>query len=102
MRPLTGQYEGSYKRLSQSSGSTGLARFVVGGGVFGFMGTDTLGRPTGAALCLPVAPFIGLVVAIVETAIGTSLGITSGYLGGRTDLAIQRAATLSPIAGPAA
>ncbi|MEZ4680740.1 MAG: ABC transporter permease [Caldilineaceae bacterium] len=95
--PLTGQYEVIIQAAFRNpADQLGLARFVVGGGVFGFMGTDTLGRDLAQGLLfgLPVALFIGLVVAIVETAIGTSLGITSGYLGGRTDLAIQRAADI--------
>jgi peptide/nickel transport system permease protein len=74
----------------------GQLRFVIGGAVYGYMGTDSLGRDLAQGLLfgLPVALFIGLVVAVVETAIGVVLGITSGYLGGRTDLLIQRAADI--------
>jgi peptide/nickel transport system permease protein len=72
----------------------GLVRFVVGGTVFGLMGTDSLGRDLAQGLLfgLPVALFIGILVSLVSTAIGTALGITSGYFGGRVDLLIQRAA----------
>lgn len=74
----------------------GYVRFVVGGSVFGLMGTDTLGRDLAQGLLfgLPVALFVGVVAALASTAIGTALGIISGYLGGRTDLLIQRAADI--------
>jgi len=95
--PLTGDYavvvEAAFRNPDDQ---LGLVRFVAGGAVYGWMGTDTLGRNLAEGLLfgLPVALFIGLVVAVVETAIGTALGITSGYIGGRTDLAIQRAADI--------
>ena len=71
-------------------------RFVVGGEVYGLMGTDSIGRDLAQGLLfgLPVALFIGLIAALMSTAIGASLGIASGYLGGRTDLVIQRAADI--------
>lgn len=95
--PLNGEYtvivEAAFRNPDDQ---LGLVRFVSGGAVYGWMGTDTLGRDLAEGLLfgLPVALFIGLVVAVVETAIGTALGITSGYIGGRTDLAIQRAADI--------
>jgi peptide/nickel transport system permease protein len=72
--------------------SLGLVRFVTGGSVYGWMGTDSLGRDLAQGLLfgLPIALFIGLLVSIPSTAIGTALGIMSGYLGGRIDLFIQR------------
>ena len=70
--------------------------FVVGGTIFGLMGTDNLGRDLtdGLLFGLPVALFIGLMASIITTAVGTSLGVISGYAGGRTDLVIQRLADL--------
>ena len=67
-------------------------RFVSGGGVYGWMGTDSIGRDLGQGLLfgLPVALFIGLVSALITTSIGVTLGIASGYLGGVSDLLIQR------------
>ena len=72
------------------------ARFVVGGTVFGLMGTDSLGRDLkdGLLFGLPVALFIGLMASVVTTVVGTSLGVIGGYAGGRTDLFIQRLADL--------
>ncbi len=91
--PLTGDYEIIIQAALREEGdSVGKVRFVVGGGVFGLMGTDSLGRDLARGLLfgLPVALFIGVIAALMSTAIGTSLGIASGYLGGRADIAIQR------------
>ena len=95
--PLPGDYQLVVQAAFRNKDDTmGPVRFVLGGGVYGWMGTDSLGRDLAQGLLfgLPVALFIGIVVALVETAIGTALGITSGYLGGRVDLAIQRAADI--------
>lgn len=69
-----------------------LVKLVLGGSVYGLMGTDTLGRDlfVGLLFGFPVALFIGLVTSTLATSIGAFLGIVSGYLGGRTDTAIQR------------
>lgn len=95
--PLPGDYELVVQAAFRDpDDSLGQLRFVVGGAVYGYMGTDSLGRDLAQGLLfgLPIALFIGLVVAVVETAIGVVLGITSGYLGGRTDLLIQRLADI--------
>jgi len=72
--------------------SIGEVSFVLGGSVYGVMGTDTLGRDlaTGLVFGCPVALLIGLVTAVLTTTIGAFMGILSGYKGGRTDTAIQR------------
>jgi peptide/nickel transport system permease protein len=91
--PLTGTYEALVRvAVRDPNDSVGLVRFVLGGAVFGMMGTDSLGRDLAEGLLfgLPVALFIGILVSLVSTAIGTSLGIVSGYLGGGMDLLIQR------------
>lgn len=69
-----------------------LVKLVVGGSVFGAMGTDALGRDLAIGLLFgfPVALVIGLTTAVAVTAIGALLGITSGYVGGRVDTIIQR------------
>lgn len=95
--PLMGDYELVVQAAFRDpNDKLGQLRFVVGGAVYGYMGTDSLGRDLAEGLLfgLPVALLIGLVVAVVETAIGTALGITSGYVGGRTDLLIQRLADI--------
>ncbi len=65
---------------------------VLGGSAYGLMGTDTLGRDLAQGLLFgfPVALFIGLVVSVLTTFVGATLGIISGYLGGRVDAFIQR------------
>ncbi len=71
-------------------------RVVVGGSVYGLLGTDGNGRDLteGLVFGLPVALLIGIAAAIVSTAIGTGLGLLSGYMGGRVDLVIQRTADI--------
>ena len=46
------------------------------------------------AFGLPIALLIGISAAVVSTAIGTGLGLLSGYAGGRIDLVIQRSADI--------
>jgi peptide/nickel transport system permease protein len=72
--------------------SIGEVSFVLGGSVYGFMGTDATGRDlaTGLLFGFPIALLIGLTTAIFTTVIGTFMGIVSGYTGGKTDTAIQR------------
>ncbi len=67
-------------------------KIVVGGDVFGGMGTDSQGRDLAVGLLFgfPVALFIGLLASTLITTIGTSLGIVSGYVGGWADTVIQR------------
>jgi peptide/nickel transport system permease protein len=69
---------------------------VYGGNVYGWMGTDSLGRNLWEGLLygFPVALLIATVTSILATIIGASLGIISGYSGGLTDSAIQRAADI--------
>ncbi|MEE9585385.1 MAG: ABC transporter permease, partial [Nitrososphaerales archaeon] len=93
--------QGSYKirvdaLLYDEADSIGLVKFVVGGSVYGLMGTDTLGRDLSIGLLFgfPVALFIGLVTSSVTTVIGTFMGIVSGYMGGKTDTTIQRASDI--------
>jgi peptide/nickel transport system permease protein len=72
--------------------SIGEVSFVLGGSVYGFMGTDATGRDLAVGLLFgfPIALLIGLTTAILTTIIGTSMGIASGYTGGKTDTIIQR------------
>jgi peptide/nickel transport system permease protein len=74
----------------------GQVRAIVGGTVFGVMGTDGLGRDLAEGLLfgLPVALLIGIAASLVSTTIGASLGLVSGYVGGWVDTAIQRLADI--------
>jgi peptide/nickel transport system permease protein len=95
--PLDGDYAIEV-RVAVADPADALAHVgaVVGGSVYGILGTDTQGRDLAEGLLfgLPIALGIGLAAAIVSTAIGTGLGLLSGYKGGRTDLVIQRAADI--------
>lgn len=90
---LPGDYEFKFRTThADMRDHVESVRFVVGGSVFGLMGTDALGRDLALGLLfgLPIALFIGVVASLVTTIIGASLGIISGYVGGRTDMVIQR------------
>ena len=82
--------------LFDSRDTVGEIKYVLGGGVFGMMGTDSLGRDLAVGLIFgfPVALFIGFVTSTLTTVIGAAGGVASGYLGGKVDLIIQRAADL--------
>ncbi len=93
--PLWGEYVFRLLLYRQDAAdSVGEAGVVLAGTVYGLMGTDTLGRDLAQGLLFgfPVSLSIGLLAAGVTTFIGTSLGLLSGYLGGRADHLIQRAA----------
>lgn len=65
---------------------------VLGGTVFGWMGTDSVGRNLveGLIYGFPVALLIATLSSFLSTLIGASLGILSGYAGGLTDTILQR------------
>ena len=67
-------------------------KIVSGGNVFGWMGTDSLGRDLWEGLLygFPVALLIATLASIMSTLIGAALGIFSEYAGGATDSIIQR------------
>lgn len=67
-------------------------KLVIGGKVFGWMGTDNIGRDLmqGLLYGFPIALLIAALAATLSTFIGASLGIVSGYSGGIVDSAIQR------------
>ncbi len=69
---------------------------VMGGTVFGVMGTDSRGRDLfeGLLYGFPVGLLIATITAILSTVIGASLGILSGYAGGATDAIVQRASDI--------
>ena len=95
--PLHGEYRAETRiALADPADTVDWTRVVVGGSVFGLLGTDASGRDLAQGLLfgLPVALLIGIAAATVSTAIGTGLGLLSGYKGGRTDLIIQRAADI--------
>jgi len=95
--PLHGDYRMEVRiAVADAADTVAGVGSVVGGAVFGLAGTDTQGRDLmeGLLFGLPVALLIGLSAAIVSTAIGTGLGLISGFMGGRVDLVIQRSADI--------
>lgn len=92
-QPLKGSYTMKiWVETFHEDDTAGSVKFVVGGGVFGYMGTDTLGRDLAVGLLFgfPVALFIGFLTSTLTTIVGSVLGIWGGYVGGRTDDVIQR------------
>ena len=92
-QPLPGRYEVRVRvDASDTRDEVEEVRVVLGGSVFGLMGTDALGRDIAQGLLFgfPVALFIGLLASTLTTTIGAALGVMSGYLGGKADMAIQR------------
>ena len=65
---------------------------ILGGKVYGIMGTDDLRRDLAVGLLwgAPVALFIGLTVSVASIFIGLVYGIVAGYKGNRTDEGLMR------------
>ena len=65
---------------------------ILGGRVYGLMGTDDLRRDlaTGILWAAPVALFIGLTVSVASILIGLIYGVVAGYRGRRTDEGLMR------------
>lgn len=65
---------------------------ILGGKVYGVMGTDELRRDlaTGILWAAPVALFIGLTVSIASILMGLVYGVVAGYRGRRTDEGLMR------------
>ena len=94
---LQGEYTFVVQVLTNSEeDSVGSIRLVLGGSVYGIMGTDALGRDLALGLLfgLPVALLIGVATSTVSTLLGMTLGMISGYAGGKLDILIQRAADI--------
>ncbi len=93
LKPISGDYVLTVNLFKDDpDDEVGLVTFVVGGKVYGLIGTDRLGRDlaTGLLFGFPVALLIGVVTAVLTTSIGSSIGMVSGYVGGRIDELIQR------------
>ena len=71
---------------------TDVHLFGVAGGKVFLLGTDQLGRDVFSRLlaALRISLFVGLIGIALSFVLGIVLGGMSGYMGGRTDLFIQR------------
>lgn len=68
------------------------SKFILGGKVFGLMGTDELRRDLAVGLLwgTPLALFIGLAVSIGSVVMGLLYGVFAGFKGKKTDEAMMR------------
>ncbi|MFL6475817.1 MAG: ABC transporter permease [Nitrososphaera sp.] len=78
--------------MFDSSDTISDSGLILGGKVYGMMGTDDLRRDLAIGLLwgTPVALFIGLTVSVVAVFIGLLYGIVAGYKGNRTDEGLMR------------
>lgn len=65
---------------------------TVEGGFFHLLGTDSLGRDVFSRMIAGtrVTLLMGLLVMVASCVIGTGIGVSSGYFGGRFDMVVQR------------
>jgi peptide/nickel transport system permease protein len=90
---LKGKYQVKVRfYLFRSSDSVEKSGLVLGGKVYGLMGTDEFRRDLAIGILwgTPVALFIGLTVSIASIFIGLIYGVVAGYKGGRTDEGLMR------------
>ncbi|MEO9310486.1 MAG: ABC transporter permease [Nitrososphaera sp.] len=90
---LKGRYIFVVSLVNTQSASTFLdSKLIIGGKVYGLVGTDELRRDLSIGLLwgTPVALFIGIVVAVGSVVSGLIFGIYAGYKGGKTDEVMMR------------
>lgn len=90
---LKGKYQVNEKfYFFNGSDTVEKSGFILGGKVFGLMGTDELRRDLtiGILWGAPVALFIGLTVSLASVLVGLIYGIVAGYKGKRTDEGLMR------------
>ena len=68
------------------------SKFILGGKIYGLIGTDELRRDLAVGLLwgTPLALFIGISVAVGSVVIGLIYGVFAGYKGKKTDEALMR------------
>jgi peptide/nickel transport system permease protein len=90
---LKGMYQISQRFfLFDNSSSIEDVGVILGGKVYGIMGTDDLRRDllVGIIWGIPMALFIGLTVSIFSISIGLIYGVVAGYRGKKTDEGMMR------------
>jgi peptide/nickel transport system permease protein len=91
--PLKGNYIFSINLYEIGSNSEIIeSNLIIGGKVFGIMGTDELRRDLAIGLLwgTPLALFIGLVVSIASVTLGLMYGVYAGFKGKKTDETLMR------------
>jgi peptide/nickel transport system permease protein len=78
--------------LFNNSDTVQESGLILGGKVYGLMGTDELRRDLAIGILwgAPIALFIGLSVSIASVVIGLIYGVIAGYKGNRTDEGLMR------------
>ncbi len=92
-KPLKGNYIFSIDLYGiNSENQITESELIIGGKVFGIMGTDELRRDLAIGLLwgTPLALFIGLVVSIGSVVMGLLYGVYAGYKGKKTDEVMMR------------
>jgi peptide/nickel transport system permease protein len=76
----------------ESQNSISDSKLILGGKVYGLVGTDELRRDLSIGLLwgTPLALFIGIVVAVGSVVAGLVFGVYAGYKGGKTDETMMR------------
>lgn len=90
---LKGKYVFLVKLIGvDSQNSISSSKLILGGKVFGLIGTDELRRDLSIGLLwgTPMALFIGIVVSVGSVVSGLVFGVYSGYKGGKTDESMMR------------
>lgn len=92
--PLKGEYVLVARLFGSPGDGVDSVSVVLGGSHYGLAGTDVVGRDIflGLLYGFPVALGIGAFASVLVTAIGTLLGLLSGYYRGLLEEAIQRVA----------
>ena len=91
--PLKGNYIFSINLYEVENSSKIIeSDLIIGGKVFGMMGTDELRRDLAIGLLLgtPLALFIGLAVSIASVIMGLVYGVYAGFKGKKTDETLMR------------
>ncbi len=95
--PLKGGYRFEVAVTTyDSKDAVSLISLILGGSIYGLLGTDIIGRDIaiGVLLGFPTSLFIGIVTSVIVTLVGCLLGIIGGYFGGKTDEVIQRSSDI--------
>lgn len=89
---LKGRYTFLVKVTGAESVEFDDSRMILGGKVFGLVGTDELRRDLAVGILwgIPVALFIGTAVSVGSVVSGLVFGVYAGYKGGRTDESMMR------------
>ncbi|MEM3172762.1 MAG: ABC transporter permease [Candidatus Nitrosotenuis sp.] len=88
--------KGRYVFLVKITGTDEISildsQMIIGGKVFGIIGTDELRRDLSIGILwgIPVALFIGIVVSVGSVVAGLVFGVYAGYKGGKTDESMMR------------